>query len=59
MSRAGGPAAIQPTVLGVVAEPETAGFRLATLSEMAAIFQAEHSSDQPQGLNHRFGVRGI
>jgi hypothetical protein len=56
LNRSGHPVKIAPTILGVAAEPEEAGFRLATVEELRAIFEAAHPQIAPV---RRYGARAI
>jgi hypothetical protein len=49
LNRSGHPVRIQPGVLSVAAESPEAGFRLATLGELRAIFDAEHPQARRPG----------
>jgi hypothetical protein len=50
---------IGPTVLGVAAEPEAAGFRLATLSELTAINAEASRTPRTREQAERLGVRFV
>jgi hypothetical protein len=60
LNKRGLPTAIEPTVLGCASEPSEAGFRLATLGELAAIF-AEQQGGAPRTKAEakRLGVAGF
>jgi hypothetical protein len=60
LNQRGYPVSIEPTILGVAAEPAEAGFRLATLGELAASYaQANPRAPRPKADNKTFRMRTI
>jgi hypothetical protein len=60
LNKHGIPTAIEPTVLGCASEPAEAGFRLATLGELAVIFAEEHGgAPRTKAEAKRLGVAGF
>jgi hypothetical protein len=51
-TRSGAQASIRPTVLGAASEPDSAGFRLATISELADLVKAEHRARRQEATEN-------
>jgi hypothetical protein len=62
-NRQGGQAAIQPNLLGVASEPAEAGFRLATIGDLAGIYAARLQAQAQEAKDNlpwrRRGMRAI